>query len=92
MLLESGGCIFYGVSPAGYQSVVDAKPLSIGSVYYTKININVANPARKSILFFDAVFCVVKKNNDGPVYLQYIYDQAGKEIRPSLCPVSGEGK
>jgi hypothetical protein len=92
MLLESGGCIFYGAIPSGYQPVVDAKPLSIGGVYYTRINISVTNPTRQSILFFDAVFCMAKKNNDGPVYLQYIYDQAGKEVRPSLCWVSGEGR
>jgi len=92
MLLESGGCIFYGENPSGYRPVVDAKPLSAGGVYYTRINIAVTNPTRQSILFFDAVFCVAKKSNDGPLYLQYIYDQAGKEVRPSLCLVSGEGK
>lgn len=92
MVLEPGGCIFYGASPSGYQSTVTAKPLSVGHVYYARVNINVTNPTRQSVLFYDAVFCVVQKHDDGLVYLQYICDQIGKEVRPSLCPVSDEAK
>ena len=69
LILVSGGCIFYGASPSGYQSVVAAKPLIVGNVYYTRIDINVAKQTRRSILLYDAVFCVAKKNEGEPEYL-----------------------
>jgi hypothetical protein len=90
MVLKPGGCILYGASPSGYQSTVTAKSLGVGHVYYARVNINVANPTRQSILFYDAVFCVAQKKDDGLVYLQYIYDKDGNEVRHSLCPVLNE--
>lgn len=90
--LATGNCIYYGVSFSEYQSAVPAKPLRVGSVYYTRINVKVVGQTRNSILFYDAVFCVAQRNGDEPVYLQYINDQAGNEVRPLLCQASGEEK
>ncbi len=59
----------------------------IRHVYYARVDINVTNPTGQSVLFYDAFFCVVQKHDDGLFYLQYIYDQNGKEVGPSLCPV-----
>lgn len=83
MLLKPGDCVLYGVKPSGYQQPVVAEPLKVGDTYYARINIAVANPDRQSILFYSAVFCVVRQWDGSFVYPQYQYEQSGKTFKPS---------
>jgi hypothetical protein len=83
MFLEPGGCISYGVMPSGYKQLVEASPLKVGDTYYARVNINVANATRQSILFYDAVFCVGELQDGTLIYRQYQYERDGRTVKPS---------
>ncbi|MNE94206.1 hypothetical protein D3C80_1921470 [compost metagenome] len=88
-VLRSGGCIVFGGKLPGYKQIVAIKSLQVGVVYYARMNVVAANPARQSIMFYDAVFCVGQKIGGGLHYSQYKYERDGKVVKPACGDGSG---
>jgi hypothetical protein len=80
--VSPGGCITYGSTLSGYRQLIAAKLLTPGNTYYARMNLLVADPARRSILFYDAVFCVEKLPDWKILYLQYVYERDGAVVKP----------
>ncbi|WP_139340905.1 hypothetical protein [Pseudomonas sp. KK4] len=78
--LNQRDCILYGAQVPGYLESETAKPLEVGSVYYARVNVDVANATRVSILFYDVVFCVAPQRDGGVIYPQYKIDRNGREL------------
>lgn len=83
LMLKKGSCIVYGSELPGYSIKVAAKPLHVGSAYYARMNVSVANPTRISILFYDVIFCVKSRRDGGLSFPQYKYDQDGSLVKKS---------
>jgi hypothetical protein len=80
LMLKQGSCIVYGSELSGYSVKVMAKPLQVGSVYYARVNVDVADSTRLSILFYDVIFCVKSRRDEGLSFLQYKYDKGGSLV------------
>jgi hypothetical protein len=82
-LISPGECIVYGVEPAGYRQREVASSLNVSDAYYVRVNLEVSDPQRHSVLFYDAVFTVCRDQSGALVYPQYNYSPSGETLKPS---------
>lgn len=82
--LEGGDCYSYGDKVADYAELVPARLLSVEGIYIVRVNVDVINAVRTSILFYDAIFCVSRLRTGELSYLQDIANSYGGGDKP-LC-------